>query len=200
MRTIKLVKLVRLSIIATFMSIGFVFLSCSPTEDVSNIRVDDNSDNSNVEDNSDNSNIEDSTYTSLVFMSTDAFKIDENFETGYQYFSLEYEIFVVEFNSSDDSFVSVVELYKSKDDLIQEYYDLTLTGYDFQNSTRMSSMFSYYNSECEVPLFINEDFQSVEDFILEHHLSEKILSLFASNDNLLGGDSIDTVSNCEILK
>ena len=32
MRTIKLVKLVRLSIIATFMSIGFVFLSCSPDD------------------------------------------------------------------------------------------------------------------------------------------------------------------------
>jgi len=32
MRTIKLVKLVRLSVIAMFMSIGFIFLSCSPDE------------------------------------------------------------------------------------------------------------------------------------------------------------------------
>ncbi len=30
MRTIKSVKLVRLSVIAMFMSIGFIFLSCSP--------------------------------------------------------------------------------------------------------------------------------------------------------------------------
>lgn len=198
MRTIKLVKLVRLSVIATFMSIGFVFLSCSP-DDLSREVVDVDELNEEVDDNSENNNTEDSTYTSLVFISTDAFQIDES-DMGYQYFSLEYEIFVAEFDSSDDSFLSVIELYKSKEDLIQEYHDLTLSGYPWDISTRMSSMFIYYNLECEVPLLINEEFNLSEEFILEHHLSENILSIFSLNENLLGGDSIEAASNCEVLK
>lgn len=162
MKTIKTVKLVRLSIIAALMSIGFAFTSCSPSDEI-------------IEDTETVGEVVDApeTYTKQVFIIVGVDSWNGVREPNYNLVTVELDI-------ETDEFVRIAGINRTHEQLKREVFnyngdDLGLTG---------THAFLLYNwrGQCEIPLMINLNYETPE-FQLEVHLSQDIIDYLIERNN-----------------